>query len=301
MCINFSTSGAAFAWDPACWLRVHGADAASFLQGQFSNDLRLLERPGEPAVYGLWLSTKGKVLADSFVVRGSGTDEYWVGSYFSRAEVVRSRLESFIVADEVVVEDETSGWTAVTVWGPGVGQGENLARGGEAYLFPGRRGGGPSLECVFRRGSGVAAMAASLAGRRLAAEEVARARIGERIPAVPQEIGPGDLPAEGGLDADAVSFTKGCYLGQEVMARLRSMGQVRRRLVRVKGAGDVPAGLPAPLFLAGRQVGDLRSAVAGNAGGWVGLAMVSRLAVAAATDLSLAAEGPAGLTVEDAP
>lgn len=55
-------------WRPACWLRITGEDAANFLQGQFSNELRGLPEGG--AAYGLWLTLKGKVLADSFVVRG---------------------------------------------------------------------------------------------------------------------------------------------------------------------------------------------------------------------------------------
>ena len=55
-------------WRPACWLSITGEDAANFLQGQFSNELRGLPEGG--AAYGLWLTLKGKVLADSFVVRG---------------------------------------------------------------------------------------------------------------------------------------------------------------------------------------------------------------------------------------
>ncbi len=82
MPINFSTSPAIFRWEPAAWLRVSGPDAAAFLQGQFSNDLRPLGLAPEakgalPAVYGLWLTVKGKVEADSFVLRGAGPEEFW--------------------------------------------------------------------------------------------------------------------------------------------------------------------------------------------------------------------------------
>ena len=90
--MNFSTSPAIFRWKPAAWLRVTGEDAANFLQGQFTNELRGV--PAGGAVYGLWLTLKGKVLADSFVVRGGtgaggsaagGAEVFWVGSYFSPA------------------------------------------------------------------------------------------------------------------------------------------------------------------------------------------------------------------------
>ena len=73
-----------------CWLRVTGDDAASFLQGQFTNDLRLLEKSA--AVYGLWLTVKGKVLADSFVLRGGDPHEFWIGSYYSPSATIRDPL-----------------------------------------------------------------------------------------------------------------------------------------------------------------------------------------------------------------
>jgi len=63
-------------------LRVTGVDAASFLQGQFTNELR--ELTVGAAVYGLWLNQKGKVLADSFVVVNSAREGFWVVSYSRR-------------------------------------------------------------------------------------------------------------------------------------------------------------------------------------------------------------------------
>jgi folate-binding Fe-S cluster repair protein YgfZ len=114
-------------------------------------------------------------------------------------------------------------------------------------------------------------------------------------------VGPGDLPNEAGLEAEAISYTKGCYLGQEVMARLKSMGQVRRRLVRVGGAGESIPALPVPLFGGGRAVGELRSAVRDGAGGWSGLAMLSRLQVAAGAELAWTPQGNPAVRVLEAP
>src|SRR3954467_1839593 len=130
---------------------------------------------------------------------------------------------------------------------------------------------------------------------------MSRRRIAAGIAAVPADVGPGELPNEGGLDATAISYTKGCYLGQEVMARLKSMGQVRRRLLRVRaGATAVPT-LPAPLFSGDRRAGELRSAVVDADGSVIGLAMLSLLFVKADTRLSLQPQSPADFQLLDAP
>jgi hypothetical protein len=87
----------------------------------------------------------------------------------------------------------------------------------------------------------------------------------------------------------AVSYTKGCFLGQEVMARLRT-GKIRRRLFRVAGTGLPPEGRPTPLLQAGRRVGELRSAAADGSGGWLGLAMLILLGFDPAGPLAAASD-----------
>ncbi len=291
--MNFSISTSFHGWRPAAWLRVTGEDAATFLQGQFTNELRGLSPGG--AVYGLWLTLKGKVLADSFVVRGAEPAEFWVGSYFSPAAVIRERLEAFIIADDVVVEDVTAEWAGVTVFGEGVAAAMAVDAATAAVervgaVFRGRRGKEEAVEWVFPVAETAAVRAQIAGGRELEGEEMVRRRISAGVPAVPADLGPGDLPGEGGLEQDAISYTKGCYLGQEVMARLKSMGQVRRRLMRVVGPAG-PGSLPAALFAGGRKVGEVRSAVSDGAGGWEGLAMLTLLQVSAGGGLALAVDG----------
>ena len=312
--INLPTHSAFFRWQPAAWLRVTGTDAAPFLQGQFTNDLRAL-RPGE-ASYGLWLSLKGKVEADSFVLRAGeasggaapGTvdaGEFFIASYFSPAAALCERLESFIIADDVTVEDLTPNVSAVSVWPSTAGASERPPAASAG--FAGRRGQQPNVEWIFPREWADEVLAGLRAGAsELSATVVEALRISAAIPAVPRDAGPGDLPNEAGLDAVAISYTKGCYLGQEVMARLKSMGQVRRRLLRVESAGS-PAGapdafgapaplasLPAALFIGERQVGELRSAVVDPARPErvLGLAMLSLLHVTNGAGLALAKNGP---------
>jgi folate-binding protein YgfZ len=273
-------------YHPAAWLRVTGADAAVFLQGQFTQDVRPAQAGA--SVYGLWLDQKGKVLADSFLRHGAEPDEFWLGSYFSPGAGIARRLEDYIIADEVTVEDATARWEGVSLLGAGAGAWLAAApRGG--VCFPGRRTRAENWEWIFPRDTAEAAARALAGAREIGAAEAERRRIEAGLPAVPADIGPGDLPNEGGLEGDGISFTKGCYLGQEVMARLKSKGRIRRRLVRIEGDGAPPSA-PAALWQEGAKVGELRSVIADGAGrGFAGLALLSLAAWRPAAPLALGA------------
>lgn len=293
-------------FQPAAVLKVTGEDTFPFLQGQFTQDLRPA-RDGARVAYGLWLNQKGKVLADSVVLQHAGS--WLIVSMYSAATVIRARLETYVIADDVVIEDETERWGGISLLGreaSGLLPEDAAAglplegcfyanRGG--LLFPGRRTKGPNWESLFRVGieSPVPAARASNAVE-LDFAAMERLRIEAEIPAVPRDLGPADLPNEGGLERDAISYAKGCYLGQEVMARLKTMGQVRRRLLRVAGPVAPPVVLPAPLFLEGKKVGELRSAVHTEAG-FVGLAMISLLAVAERRLLSFSSDKPGNIVI----
>jgi folate-binding protein YgfZ len=282
-----------FRWRPAAALRIAGEDSSTFLQGQFTNDLRSSEEVG--AVYGLWLNHKGRVIADSFVRRGREGD-FWVVSYFCPAAVIRERLEAFIIADDVTIEDVTGEWRGVTLFGDEPA-GLMIGLDGGAFSFVGRRTGGAHRELVFPAAL-EAAVSPRLAGLpEVGAEEMERMRIADRIPAVPMDIGLGELPNEGGLEAAAISYNKGCYLGQEVMARLKSMGQVRRRLLGVEGTGASPS-LPAPVFQGDRRIGELRTQVR-TADGFEGLALLSLLNLQPDVGLSFSPGAEAVITVID--
>jgi folate-binding protein YgfZ len=280
---------------PSGLLRVTGDDAAAYLQGQFTNELR---QPIGAVMYGLWLNQNGKVLADSHVLR-RGENEFSVASVSSTAAIIQARLEEYIVADDVTLTDATNQVHALAVAGPRCGDliqqclgavpppGQFLQRG-ETVVFAGHRAHDENYELI-----GPAALTEemknklfSLGGREADAEEMEFMRISAGLPTVPQDIGPGDLPNEGGLEIGAISYTKGCYLGQEVMARLKNMGQVRRRLHRIHGSGTAPETL-APLYQGERQVGQIRS-IAHQKNGFVALAMLSLVNLDPAASLSLA-------------
>lgn len=252
-----------FWWRPSAALWVTGADSFTFLQGQLTNDLARAE-PGA-AVYALALDRKGHVQGDGFVARES-PEAYWIFSERTAADALRARLEAFVIADDVAIEDRTAEWGALTVAGePGAGAsvpaGVLLRRGGTSpwtsWVFP-----AATTAMVSALWRGVPEMPAA---------EMERRRILAGVSAVPSDVGPGELPQEGGLESVAISYSKGCYLGQEVMARLRSMGQVRRRLTRVRGASLPPPA--SPLYQGERRVGEMRTSAA-DGDGRVGFALL---------------------------
>lgn len=278
-------------WHPAAWLRVSGEDAASFLQGQFTQDMRRLDR--ESAVYGLWLNHKGRVIADSFIAK-DGKGGFWVGSYFSPAAVIKERLEAFVIADDVVIDDETDQWRGMTILVEDAT--EALPAGSGVVSFPGRRAVSSSQEWVFPQTEERAFDDPVLKGVELSPQQMELLRIEAKIPAIPADIGSGELPNEGGLEASAISYTKGCYLGQEVMARLKSMGQVRRRLIKLTGEGERPKP-PALLFQGDMRIGEIRTAIE-TSSGYVGLALVSLLNVKWGQRASVGKGGEPTVTLE---
>lgn len=294
-------------FQPAAVLRITGDDAFVFLQGQFTQDLTACNKGGCLA-YGLWLNQKGKVQADSFVLK-CGAD-WLVVSLASLESVIRKRLEDYVIADDVMIEDVTSQWAGVSVLGEGSAEAlaamgvsapdpDAWASVGGGVIFPGRCADGPNWVWLYPVvGDSPAGLLRANGAQEIGFGELERLRIEAGIPVVPRDIGVGDLPNEGGLERDAISYTKGCYLGQEVMARLKSMGQVRRRLLRVEGPGVAPVELPAPLFASEKKVGELRSVV--NVGQrFVGLAMISLHAMAGIPLFSLSPEGVPNIVVKN--
>lgn len=290
---------------PNALIRVKGEDAFGFLQGQFTNELR--QSPGS-ATYGLWLNQKGKVLADSVVLRIS-ENEFLIYSEFSPAAIITQRLEAYVVADDVVLADETAASHALMLWGPGGDEtisrllGEapvsgRLVGSGDLMVFRGRRLPGECCEILGPEGTITEIRGKLLGGGavEISHAEMAFARISAGIPTVPADIGPGDLPNEGGLDEVAISYTKGCYLGQEVMARLKNLGQVRRRLQVVRGRGAPPLPLAA-LYQGGKKVGEIRT-VGAQAGEFVALAMLSLINLTPTAGLSLEPAGPVVMTLD---
>ena len=227
-------------------VRITGEDAASFLQGQCTADLRKVALTD-----ALWLNRKGRVLAHTIVSKEADGSFLLLCPHLTAEEII-AIVTANVIADDVVATDETASWGRYVASGVG----PTLAG---AKVFATRRFGVEAWDVLTPAGCGLTGELGSLA-------ELEAARIAAGVPSVPADCGANEFPQECGLDA-WVSYTKGCYLGQEVMARIQSMGSLRRVLRRVEGPVSVGLELKAP---EGKIVGIVRSAA-----GEAGLALVS--------------------------
>ncbi|MEP6801662.1 MAG: hypothetical protein ABJC07_06985 [Acidobacteriota bacterium] len=208
---------------PAAVLDVTGEDRAAFLQGQLTQDVRCAEAGQVLRAAGL--TPKGKLL---FVARLLGMPDRLrlLLPAASRESVVR-HLAKYAVFQKVRIEDRSADFARIGIVGPPLPSsavvGGWLALPGEAE-FSGELL-VPAAELEDATARLVASGAVSLDD---AAAEVLRVEAGR--PRFGQDADESHLPDEVGL-ADAISTTKGCYVGQEIVARLRTYGRVNRRLV----------------------------------------------------------------------
>jgi len=223
------------------FVRVAGPDAADYLQRMVSNDVEALA-PGE-ACPALLLTAKARVIAPLVVLRRAD-DDFLVLTETGLGEVVRAHLARMRLRAQCEVEPEEH--QAVLVFGGG---------DGFATDWPGAR----------------EALDAGLEPT-LSDEELEVRRIESGVPRWEHEIDDRILPAEAGLDATHVSFSKGCYPGQEPVARLHFRGHPNRGL-RVLGLDELPE-QDAPLLLEEREVGRVTSAARRADGTVVALAYV---------------------------
>ena len=265
-----------FQFESTAHLLVTDEDAADFLQSQFTNDLRPFEAGW--CAYGLWLDVKGKVLGDS-VILCEGEERFRILSERSAEGGIRAHLEKHIIADDVVIETCPPAKVfefpevAVGVLGLELPEFGHFLQNEFGILAQARQG---VLQIIVIEEDRKLQVARKLEQAGLPVQDVREhglARIGAGIPLVPVEIGDGDLSGEGELERDAISFTKGCYLGQEVVARMHNIGKPQRRLFELSGRGGVP---PLPLALYNsdmKQVGELRTAYA-DGDGWRGVGIL---------------------------
>jgi folate-binding protein YgfZ len=210
-------------------VRVAGPDAEDFLQRMLSNDVT--QAPCE----ALLLTPKGRLIAPLVLVRRSD-DEFLLLTEPGLGDAVRATLVRARFAAKVEIEPEEH---------------RSLIVFGEDGGIPTRDYGSPAGEHLD------AEVEPTVNG-----DELERMRIEAGTPAWGKELDDTILPAEAGLDERAISFTKGCYPGQEPIARLHHRGKVNRRL-RVL---DVEQAAPGDqLVYEGKRVGRITSAVPGRA------------------------------------
>ena len=278
---------AAFMSEPGAVLRLTGEDHVDFLHNQGTRDLR---GPEGFCRYTLWLDHQGRVHGDAFVLK-LDADSMLVVSYQTTASLLVEKFERHIVADDVEIEDLTRQWMLLSLppGDPPAVSRTDFEREADGWRFPGLRL-GPGTVDLLRPRSAEAVPVDQV----LLAPQAERRRLEAGLPAIPADTDGALLgPLELGLGW-AVSFDKGCFLGQEVVARQHRLQRLPRRLVRVSGAGAPPA-VPFDCLVQGQRAGRLTSASETD-GGFLALGWLK--ARFAGTDLQLDDRADP-LTVED--
>jgi folate-binding protein YgfZ len=204
---------------PAAWIEVSGDDADTFLQSQFSRDLRNIPAEG---VYGLWLDHRGRIVADS-IVRKLADNHYQLFSFYSPAAIIRTTLEKHIIADDVELLDRTCEvqLLAIPASSPHASQYRKAAK----WELPSVRLGIEWQEFLLSaEDTEPGNLASSAPEFERPAGNIEFHRIRNRFFRIPEELGSNHTPADAGLEA-AISLDKGCFLGQEVVARTLRLGR----------------------------------------------------------------------------
>lgn len=232
---------------------VGGEDQRTWLNGQISNDVR--ETQAGDAVYALVLNIRGKILCDLWALdRGDGFS-LLVPTHV--LDEVRTHLEQYIIMEDVVLT-QRAGAVVVSAQGP---SSRALLAGTSLTAFACDELGVGGYH-VLTTEADASALMAQLGARATelgggvigdGAYEVARLR--RAVPRFGKDFDIHHYPQEAGLKQRAVSFSKGCYLGQEVVCTLESRGKLSRKLVALRFNGQAP------------EVGDTIATDAGDASG----------------------------------
>lgn len=278
-------------------LAVRGADRVRWLDGMLSNDVaQLAPGPIRSGCYALLLSPQGRILADFHVLQRG--EELWLETARTGFASIRARLERHVIADDVTLVDRSDelarlaleGAAAETLLAQLLGRAPGLApECGAEFDLGGQRvfaaafgwSGAPAFQ-LFVAAQAEAALLARLRERAGPlgllegdAEVLEILRIEAGVPALHRELDEQVLPPETGLMARAVSLTKGCYTGQEIVARLVSRGAESHRLVGLRFAADPPAP-DAEIRAGGQRIGEVTSSCRSAQAGAIGLGFVRR-------------------------
>lgn len=238
--------------DDLALVRVYDDDRRSWLNGQITNDISKLEPGG--GVYALTVNLRGKILADLWVF-DRGDDLVLVVPKSARASLL-AHYDRYIVMEDVEVEP-LDGLVVLTAQGPRAGDlapegahaADRLGSGGFDVLVD-------ETDAATRMAD-LVARATELGGGQVGDAGWEQARVLAGVPRFAVDFGEATLPQEAGLADRAVSFTKGCYLGQEVVCMLENRGKLRRRLVNLEADAALTVG--AALELDGKSLGSVTS------------------------------------------
>jgi folate-binding protein YgfZ len=261
-----------------------GADRIRFLHGQVTNDVKKL-RAGE-GCYATITTAKGKMESDLNIF--NLPDELLLDFEPGLTEKISARLEKYIVADDVQIVDAAPHYGLLSVQGA---KAENAVRRldmfaeipvkplatfkisdatlGEIYIANNPRLGAGGFDLFVPNNSlgavadKLIAAAKQIGGRAIGWTAFETARIEAGVPRFGADMDETSIPLECGIESRAITYTKGCYVGQEVINRIHSVGHVNRELRGLRLADELKI-LPArgdKLFFSGKEVGHVTSVV----------------------------------------
>jgi folate-binding protein YgfZ len=285
-------------------LEMLGADRQRFLNAYITCDVKPLA-PGEGA-YGFLTSAQGRILSDAVVL--VHPDRLWLEVGEGQEEAIADHLRKYVIVDRVEIRP-LSDMLPLTLVGPRspevLGEAAALPEGEWKHARLMIDGTEVTVQRTGHLGAPAftlwvsASIAPHLTERLLAREgvlavgeealELLRAEAG--IPRFGVDFGPESFPQETGI-ADAVSYTKGCYLGQEVVARIHYRGGVQKQLRRFRFEGDLPRP-GAKLLYEGREAGAATTVVRTVDGRALGLGVVHKRAAEPGTRLEVEGGGTA--------
>jgi len=252
------------------FLRATGKDAKDYLHRMSTQDLAGL-RPGQ-AAYAAFLNAKGHLLGEGHVL--ARQDDLLIELDPAAVPQARALLEKLVIMDDVTFEDVSAELRVLPVLGP-EGPARLGERGAAGARIPSGRRGAPCLDLWLAPGEADALRAALVAEGcpALGPDDLETLRILAGQPRFGADLDSSRLPMEAGLTRSAISFSKGCYIGQEVVLRATARGHLQRGLVQL----SLPpgAGPGTPLTAEGAEVGVVTSA-ADTPDGRIGLGYLRR-------------------------
>jgi tRNA-modifying protein YgfZ len=274
-------------------LVLRGADRLSYLHGLLTNDIESL-RSGDSR-YAALLTPQGRMIADMRIFELK--DKTLIDLDVSLAGSIREHLDRFIITEDVVVEDATETLAQVAVYGPDALRIVNEARRAipdeSSFVVASNDLGVTGFEAIFPTGHVEPFVEAA---KRLGAIPVSRdtgelTRVEAGIPRFLIDMDTTTIPLEAGIEDRAISMTKGCYVGQEVIVRVlhRGGGRVAKKLVGLKLEGEVARG--DKVISGEREIGLITSSVISPRFGPIALGYVHRDFVDPATSVSVQTKG----------
>lgn len=305
-------------------IEILGADRITFLHSFCTNDIKKLE-PGQGCEAFL-CNAKGKVIA--YVQVYCRRDSLVLETSPGQSGEIVAHLDRYVIREDVRLADRQPEWSQFLLAGPlasavlaramphapasvietrsdWLAHADVEIAGVPISLRQARLTGPPSFLLSYPRDDAVPAQSARVRDRlvesgaqscSLAALEIVR--IEAAIPSFGQDITDDNLPQEVGRDVHAISFTKGCYLGQETVARIDAMGHVNRKLCQFLIEGDALPATGSELLADGKAVGWVTSCTfSPRHGSFLALGYVRTTHAASGTNLTSGHDGPRAIVV----